>query len=223
MEIFLIFAGSTLLKTDEIMKKLSTLLLLATVMLCSLPASAQFKYGLEAGLNLSKMSMSKDVVSSDNRVGWFVGPKIQFGIPLAGLAVDGALLYSQKYMELDSTEDGVTETSRKTMPNIEIPVNLKWNFGFSSLVGVYLATGPQWSWYLGGKKISFDGENVGLLETSNFSWNVGAGINAFKHLQLGVTYNIACGKTGELNGLMETAEKIKLRNNTWQVRLAYMF
>lgn len=206
-------------------KKLSTLLLLAFMALCAVPASAQFKYGLEAGLNLSKMSLSKDIASSDNRAGWFVGPKVQLGIPLAGLAVDGAILYSQKYMALDTPadEDGIVETSRKTMPYIDIPVNLKWNIGFSSLVGVYLSTGPQWSWYLGGKNISFDGENVGLLETSNFSWNVGAGINAFKHLQLGVTYNIACGKTGELNGLWDTAGKIKLRNNTWQVRLAYMF
>ncbi|MCM1108953.1 MAG: porin family protein [Clostridium sp.] len=206
------------------MKKLSTLMLLAVMALCALPVSAQFKYGLEAGLNLSKMSISKDIVDSENRAGWFVGPKVQFGVPLLGLAVDGAVLYSQKYMALESVPDeqNETETTRKTMPYIDIPVNVKWNFGSSRLIGCYLSTGPQWSWYLGGKTIRFDGEPAGILETSNFSWNVGAGINALKHLQLGVTYNIACGKTGELNG-WGTMENIKLRNNTWQVRLAYMF
>lgn len=207
-----------LLKQDK-MKKYAILSVLAALFMIAVPAKAQFGWGVEGGLTLSKMHLSKDLLSSDNRAGWFIGPKIQAKLPLLGLGVDASLLYSQKYMSLEGqTDDGDRVSSSKTMPYVEIPVNVKWNFGMSSIVGVYVATGPQWSWYLGGKTLSWNNENVGVLEDSNFSWNVGCGINALKHLQLGVSYNIALGKTGEFS-----AENVKLRNNSWQVRLAYIF
>lgn len=204
------------------MRKLKVLLLALVAMCCVLPASAQFKYGLEAGLNASKASV--DNFSAKNRTGWFVGPKVQFTLPVLGLGIDGALLYSQKYLELSADDETVTDGSiTKNMPYLEIPINLKYNIGFSSLLGVYIATGPQYSWYLGGKSLNIEGLKMGSLETSSFSWNVGVGVNAFSHLQVGVTYNIALGQTGEVNGLIDATKTAKLKNNTWQVRLAYLF
>lgn len=207
------------------MKKISIVFLLLAAFFVANPAKAQFKWGLEGGVNLSKASLSKDVFDSSNRTGWFVGPKAQFTIPVIGLAVDGAVLYSQKYMKLED-EEGIGTS--KTMPYLEIPINLKYNIGFSSLVGAYISTGPQYSWYLGGRGLSWGDVNTGnlvkgSLERSNFSWNVGVGINALNHLQLGVTYNIALGKTGQLDGLVDAIEVAEIKNNTWQVRLAYMF
>ena len=49
-------------------------------------------------------------------------------------------------------------TPNKSMPYVEIPINLRYNFGFSSLVGVYLATGPQYNWYLGSRNLKYAGE-----------------------------------------------------------------
>lgn len=93
------------------------------------------------------------------------------------------------------------------MPYIEIPINLKYNIGFSSLVGAYISTGPQYSWYVGSRNIGTVLGSMGSLERSTFSWNVGVGINALKHLQLGVTYNIALGETGEVHGIMVLRRK----------------
>lgn len=205
------------------MRKLKVLFLALVATCCVLPASAQLKFGVEAGLNASKASV--DNFSAKNRTGWFIGPKAQFTLPILGLGIDASLLYSQKYLELNPDEEVTTDegTIRQNMPYLEIPINLKYNLGFSSLLGVYIATGPQYSWYLGGKSLSLDGIRYGSLETSSFSWNVGLGINAFSHLQVGVTYNIALGKTGEVNSVADVTETAKLKNNTWQVRLAYMF
>lgn len=205
------------------MRKLKVLFLALVAVCCALPASAQFKFGVEAGLNASKASVSN--FSAKNRTGWFIGPKAQFTLPVLGLGIDAALLYSQKYLELSSDDQTVTDaTVRKNMPYIEIPINLKYNIGFSSLLGVYVATGPQYSWYLGGKSLSFDALRYdGSLKTSSFSWNVGVGVNAFSHLQVGVTYNIALGQTGEVENLIDATKTAKLKNNTWQVRLAYLF
>lgn len=208
------------------MRKIKVFFVALMALCCALPSAAQFKYGLEAGLNASKANL--DYFSAKNRVGWFVGPKAQFIVPMIGIGVDGAILFSQKYLDIKAHDDeaDVDGTIKRTMPYIEIPINLKYNIGFSSLIGAYIATGPQYSWYLGRKSLKSNLEHgrLGSLKTSSFSWNVGLGINALDHLQLGVTYNIALGQTGELDkGVIETAKKIKMKNNTWQVRLAYMF
>lgn len=220
------------------MKKIFTVSLIALFAAFAAAPSAHaglFKWGVEAGANFSKMKLSKDIIESNNRAGWFAGVKGQITIPIVGLAVDGALLYSQKYMSVYSTTQYLdpstgasytwNETDSKTMPYFEVPVNVKYNIGFSSLIGMYIATGPQWSWYMGSKSISLGDGLSGTLKESNFSWNVGVGINAFKHLQLGVTYNIPLGDTGDVSSatFVENVKKVNLKNNTWQVRLAYMF
>lgn len=210
------------------MKKFTVLLaLLATFIV--MPLHAQFKFGIEGGLNLNKPNVEN--FKSQNATGWFVGPKAQFTIPVLGLGIDGAILYSQKNMNINLNDDleDIAESASidKKLSYIDIPINLKYNIGFSSLIGVYIATGPQYSWYIGDKNFGLngDGESLGdivAMNTSSFSWNVGVGINAFSHLQLGVTYNIPLGNTAEIDGL-STLKKMDVKNNNWQVRVAYMF
>lgn len=190
--------------------------------LWAVPANAQFNWGLEAGVNMSKVSVKGDggLFDSSNRTGWFVGPKAQVIMPVIGLGLDGAILYSQKYMKLEAEGES---SPNKSMPYLEIPINIRYNYGFSSLVGIYVATGPQYDWYLGSRNLTFDGESFGKLERSTFSWNVGVGVNLLSHLQVGLTYNIAMGQTGEIDGVGDALKKCDLKNNTWQVRLAYLF
>ena len=202
------------------MKKLSAVLMCMVAFLWAAPANAQFKWGLEGGVNLSKASIKGDggLFDASNRTGWFVGPKVQMTMPVIGLGIDASLLYSQKYMKMDFSgevdgENVNGSTPNKSMPYVEIPINLRYNFGFSSLVGVYLATGPQYNWYLGSRNLKYAGESIGSLERSTFSWNVGAG----------VTYNIAMGETGKLGGVGDVIKEFDVKNNTWQVRLAYLF
>lgn len=211
------------------MKKISFYLAICMAVLCfASPAQAQFKWGIEGGVNMSKMSIDGDggILDASNRTGWFIGPKAQFTVPVIGLGIDGAILYSQKYMKLELNDEGETDaTPNKSMPYLEIPINVKYNIGLSSIFGVYIATGPQFGWYMGSRNISMGDISAGTLERSNFSWNVGLGVNALSHFQVGVTYNIPIGKTGEMKDaeLVDVAKSIELKNNTWQVRLAYMF
>ena len=204
------------------MKKIGIVLAFVAAWLWAVPANAQFNWGLEAGVNMSKVSVKGDggLFDSSNRTGWFVGPKAQVIMPVIGLGLDGAILYSQKYMMLEAEGES---SPNKSMPYLEIPINIRYNYGFSSLVGIYVATGPQYDWYLGSRNLTFDGESFGKLERSTFSWNVGVGVNLLSHLQVGVTYNIAMGETGEIEGVGDALKKCDLKNNTWQVRLAYLF
>ena len=204
------------------MKKIGIVLAFVAAWLWAVPANAQFNWGLEAGVNMSKVSVKGDggLFDSSNRTGWFVGPKAQVIMPVIGLGLDGAILYSQKYMKLEAEGES---SPNKSMPYLEIPINIRYNYGFSSLVGIYVATGPQYDWYLGSRNLTFDGESFGKLERSTFSWNVGVGVNLLSHLQVGLTYNIAMGQTGEIEGVGNALKKCDLKNNTWQVRLAYLF
>lgn len=77
------------------MKKL---LLAIAVAIVSIAASAQtakmFNWGVEAGMNFNSLSFDKEMFESGNRAGFFVGPKVKVKVPLVGLGLDGALLYS---------------------------------------------------------------------------------------------------------------------------------
>ena len=74
------------------MKKITTLcLVLVLTIVGAMQAQAQScSYGITAGYNLTKMKFSgnwKESFSSDNKPGWFIGPKVAFNTPL-GIGID---------------------------------------------------------------------------------------------------------------------------------------
>lgn len=194
----------------------------------AIPANAQFKWGVEGGVNLSKIDVSN--LTSSTKTGFFIGPKIQFTIPVVGLMIDASAQYSQSSM--DTGIDCVTDDSgnmveiknTKTLPYIVVPVNLKYGVGLGSAASVYLSTGPQWNYFVGSSSNWFGYEIA--PQSSSMFWNVGVGLHLLKHLQLGVTYNIAMGDNIKFNmiGVDDVVTNLaKGKNNIWQVRLAYMF
>ncbi len=202
--------------------------LLVAFMALAISAHAQFNFGVEAGLNLNKLSLSNEIISSSNRAGFFLGPKVKFTVPIIGLGVDAAILYDNKSAAFDV--NGTTES--KTLHYVCIPVNARYQLGLGDLVAVYVATGPQWNWNVGdkewnvGKVLDAAGNAVNNLNTtfasSSFSWNVGAGVMLIQHLQVGVTYNIPLNKGGNIYDTV-TGAVSNLKNSTWQVRAAYFF
>lgn len=193
------------------MKKCITVLLVVAGLLMATPAQAQLKFGVKAGVNLSKASLSGTNIKEKNFTGYSVGPMAEFTIPLIGLGVDGALLYSHK---------GAIKTDVGTakMNTIEIPINLKYTIGLGNLAGIYIAAGPQFGYNIGKKTFS---EYDFKLKGSNLSANIGAGVKLLGHLQAGINYNIALGKTGE--SIDNQVDAFDFKTNTWQISVAYLF
>ena len=81
------------------MKKIMMTLALLLSMAWATPASAfGFDWGVTGGLNLTKLKVKgekKNIFSSDNQAGWFIGPKAHLNLAM-GFGLDGALLYSQQ-------------------------------------------------------------------------------------------------------------------------------
>lgn len=197
------------------MRKVWSILLLVAAFFVALPSQAQLQWGVRGGLNLAKASFSGQDFNSDNYTGFYIGPTAEFTIPLVGLGLDGSLLYSQTGIK------GEGETLKRQ--SIEIPVNLKYNVGLGSLIGVYVAAGPQFGFGLNDDELKV-GEGKFAFKNSNLSLNLGAGLKLFRHLQAGFTYNIPLGKTAEYEGVLDAGEKaFSAKLKTWQVSVAYMF
>lgn len=197
------------------MKKtvLSLLLMLLTVG----GASAQFKFGVVGGLNVSKLSFDKSVYDSNNRTGWFVGPKVWFNVPIVGLGVNAALEYSQRRLNGEKKDTG--EKASEYYKSIEIPVNVRYSLGLGSVASVYGETGPQFGFTVGDKT---PGEIV-KFKSSNVTWNVGLGVRLAGHLEIGANYNIALSNFGKLSVAGHSTPNSDYKANSWQVQAAYLF
>jgi hypothetical protein len=198
-----------------------------TVMIMAVltPAKAGLDWGITAGWNLSKMSVSSEVLKSDNHTGWYAGAKAVFTIPVIGLGIDGSLVYSQRQLSLE-TEDELTNESTgelKTVRSLAIPINLRYTFGFSSIAGVYVATGPQFNINIGNK--AWDDIKGATLRSTDLSWNIGAGVKLLSHLEIGAAYNIPLGKTAEYSNVsdLKDVNYSDIKTKTWQVSATYYF
>lgn len=198
------------------MKKVLSVLMVVAAMMFATNANAQIKFGLKGGLDVTNMSLSNDVFDASNKTGFFVGPMVKVTIPVVGLSFDAAALYDQKEAKV-SVDDAETTMTQKSL---NIPVNVRYGFGLSSLANVFAFAGPQWGINVGDKNFEWDKSGCYSLKKTNFSVNVGLGVTLLSHLQLSANYNIACGKTAdvtwkEMNG--------NSKNNSWQIALGYWF
>ena len=199
------------------MKKVLSILMVAVALMMAAPAQAQLiKFGVKGGMNFSKLDT--DVKSwydaKESSTGFFIGPMAEVTLPILGLGVDGALMYSQR---------GSGEVKQE---GLEIPVNLKWSFGLGSMLGAYLAAGPDF--FFNFKDI--DKKSDLIKEDAQVSINLGAGLKLLKKLQVGLTYQIPLNKSydkyeeiGIMPGYEYEGGDIRVKNKTWQVSLAYIF
>lgn len=180
------------------MKKIIMTLALLLTLAWATPASALgFDWGVTGGLNLTKLKVkgeNKNIFSSDNQAGWFIGPKVQFNVAM-GFGLDGALLYSQQKYQLEANNSSYASTY-KTSRSISVPINLRYSIGLGSIASAFITTGPQFDFNLGNKNYTFGN---GMFERENMTttWNVGAGVKVMGHLEIGVGYNFALGNTGK--------------------------
>ena len=213
----------------EKMKKVLSIVFLVAAMLFAANANAQIKFGLKGGLNVTSMSFSEEVFDASNKTGFFVGPMVKVTVPIVGLSFDAAALYDQKEADVKYTgTEGELGKVNVKQQSINIPVNVRYGFGLSSLANIFLFAGPQWGINVGDKNFKWNESSSYSLKKSNFSVNVGAGVTLLNHLQVSANYNIACGKSADASiskalDAAANAGKDKSHNNSWQIALGYWF
>lgn len=185
------------------MKKIFSAFMIAICCLAmAMPAQAQLiKFGVKGGVNLTKVDWDGGYDGNkDNATGFFIGPMAEVTIPIVGLGVDGALLFSQR-----GKDDG-------KQTGLDIPINLKYTIGLGSMLGVFVAAGPDFFFNFSGDKKYMDEAMELEKKKAMVGINIGAGVKLIKHLQIGVNYNIPLGDSYKLKevGKPLSAQRIKL-------------
>ena len=211
------------------MKKLVVVLMMALLMIS--PANAQVRLGIKGGMNLSKLTFDKDVVSSNNRAGFFVGPIFYVDLPfLPGFGFDLAAIYDRKGTTMTAVIDDQKYEKKGYVQFLDVPIDINDKISFSRGFAIYGSTGPQFSFNL--KQDDFktivDQRANYKIKDSNFSWNVGFGMEIIRHFRLGYNYNIALGDWAEVKeDLTETVyqglKNDKMKGSSHQVYLVYIF
>ena len=203
-------------------KKIMLALMVAIVGISS--ANAQFRFGIKAGMNLKKIHFS-DVnknLQPDNSCGWNAGVMAEFTVPIVGLCFDASLLYSRMNNAISDDVEGaakdVTDSDMTYGKNfLEIPINIKYKFQIpvvASIIKPYLFTGPSFAFKLD-KSI--------MDKTFQAAWNVGVGLELFRHLQIAGSYGFGMNNVAKEVFNEANVETLKAKNNYWTISAAYLF
>lgn len=197
------------------MKKILTIIMVACITF-AMPSLAQVKFGLKGGLNLT--NLSADGITSD-KSGFYVGPTVKFTLPVVGLSVDASALYDQRNAKIKNTDETIKSQS------FQIPINVRYGVGLSSVVNVFAFAGPQFGFNIGDKSKLLDQMGSWSLKSSNISGNIGIGATVFSKLQITANYNFQLSKSGEVEYINEAGQTTtgKMKFNSWQLGLGYYF
>lgn len=195
-----------------------TLAIIAIVSL-SVSANAQFRFGPRIGINVNSLHFDEKVFDSDNRTGFNAGLEAEFTLPVIGIGLDASLMYVRRTNEV-KLEDG-SGTSVRHNDYFEIPVNLKWKMNIpviNNIVRPYLFTGPSFAFLTSKRAIN----QAFKYKSVDTSWNVGLGLEFFKHLQVSAYYGFGLNNAIETLSEVE-AVKIDGKTHCWTVTAAYLF
>ncbi len=176
--------------------------------------SEHFRFGVKAGVNVSKVSLESDAFKADNRLGYFVGPIMYMKLPIPGLGLNLSALYSHQ-------EAKVSDSSVKHN-TLDIPLNVRYALPLTEDSNIFVEVGPQIAFTLGDKAFK-EVEYFGKFKDSALSANIGFGFS-IDHMQAVIGYNIPLGKTGDFNSqYFEKVFHTTCKEKRWQVSLAYFF
>ncbi|MDE6480318.1 MAG: PorT family protein [Muribaculaceae bacterium] len=197
------------------MKKTFSLTFLVAILLMSLSATAQIRYGFRLGGSFAKASLSDAPgMSMKNGSGFSGGLMLEYQMENNGFAPDIAVLYTRYSSTLIDEVSGPAKLGRDF---IEVPLHLKYKLYLSStnnLVAPMIYTGPSLLVRLGNG-------NPEQLSTKSVQpgWDVGIGFDIINFIQLSVGYRFGLG-----NAVSHSAVPVAcLHTNGWNVSANLIF
>ncbi len=203
------------------MKKVLLAVCLAVV--CVFNMQAEFRFGIRAGVNVNNIDLNYkklnmgDLFDGENRCGFTGGVMAEFVVPLIGVGADLSVMYSWMDSKIQMP-DGSNKSLARNF--IEIPLNIKYKLKLPVIERIlipYVYTGPSATVRVG-KNLYRD------ITTKNcqWGWNLGLGLEFFKHLQVGAGYTFGINNIVKTFDLLPTTD-VKIKNNYWTITAAYLF
>lgn len=206
------------------------ILLAASGQICAQRGSSGdkvFNLGVKGGVNFPSGTnlFSAETYKSINLIGFHIGPILDVRIPLGGLGLDLALLYSMKG-NITATGIGSDNSNQEYRHSLYIPLNVKYTFNLIKVFGLYISAGPYIDYTFGDMSNMTIGQIgdkiVADYKSYNFDWGVGVGggIVLFRHLNIGVNYNFGLNDVQSYKDI-EGIKNIKC--NVLMVSASYTF
>lgn len=197
--------------------------LFALLVLGSLAAQAQFRWGAAAGVNFEKQRFKQKLIDVDGGVGFSAGVMGELMFPGIGFGVDFGLNYEQHSSKIHFGQreiwasDGYG-TMTNTQHLIQIPVNLRFKYtrlnGIESKIAPFVFAGPVFN-------IRVGCNNCPPLEYSSGSIGIQCAIGA----ELWRKLQVSGGYYWDLTYEQRTVklENFSSKPDGWQIKLVYFF
>ena len=184
------------------------ILVAAFVMMIAMTATAQTRFGIIAGIVIENEMPSEDEKKNNNQVGYTAGAIVDFDLPVQGLGLEAGAKYTKHTYGKPSMEQYSVDVPVHVRYRLEVPVVEK-------VVAPYAFTGPSVSAGVSNKMPT----RLSDVKMS-LSWNVGAGVEMFKHVRVAATYSIQVSKTDVVNnGVLVKGKK----GDCLTISASYMF
>ena len=199
------------------MNKNILLAIMVLAALACLPAGAQVRFGVRGGITLGELRFDRDIINSDNRVGYTGGLLLDLNIPVVGLGAEVSAMYTHHNDRYRLSDD--YQTFKRHY--IDIPVYARYRLSLSRIGHVfapYIFTGPCFS-------VLFSENAPSTYKNSKtvLSWDVGAGADLFQHLRLSVTYGLGISKAMDYIDREYTGDKVHGKDKHWTLSAAWLF
>ena len=209
------------------MKKILVLFVLTAIAMVSVNAQDNLKWGVMAGMNVSKYTFT----GFDNRVGFHAGVKAELGLSqeASGAYMDFAALLTLKGAKID----GGSLASIKFNPYyLEVPVRVGYKYAVNDDFSLFGSVGPYMAVGLFGKaKLKVDVDIADIAELGgnsmsedifgddglkrfDFGLGLKAGVEFSKKYQVAISYDF---------GLVEVIKEVGMKNRNLMISLGYMF
>ena len=205
------------------MKKIVAAIIVLFAMIGTTGASAQFRFGPTAGVNLTDLNFRQDLVSIDKSVGYSAGVVGELMFPGVGFGIDIGLMYEQRGATLHLGDYRMWavqgyDSPRAYLHYAVIPFHLRFKYtnlnGFEDVLAPFVYAGPSVGLLLGHSKLDCMSFPFGELGV-----DMGIGAEIKRNWQVSVSYNM--GLTYALKDRIMT--NYSARNSTWALKVAYLF
>lgn len=204
-------------------KTFKTAILCLLAAICSLTASAQFRYGAIAGPNLSSLKFKQDLVTVSHTPGATAGIQGELMFPGIGFGVDMGLFYNMLGAKVNLGEKKIWASEgygdvRVALHYLQSPFHLRFKYtrlnGLEEKIAPLVFGGPDFTILMAHGKcdaFKYAGGELGLT--------AGGGVELFRNWQVTVSYT--WGMTYALKTRL--LEDFSARNRHWTLRVAYFF
>lgn len=190
-------------------------MILTMIVLLALPAAAQVRVGLRGGITLGELRFDRNIINSDNRVGYTGGLLLDMNIPVIGLGVEVSAMYTHRNNRL--TDNNLVFKRHY----IDIPVYARYKLSLPTINKFFeplVFTGPSFS-------VLFSENAPSNLKNRKtyLSWDVGLGADLFRHLRLTGTYGLGISRALKYIDSEYTGDKVNGKDSYWTISAAWLF